>query len=115
MGTNLFHLRLKTVIFGDPIRKSSFADVTTHHSQIFWLEILLLSIKCVSSFNVDVLKEMVLNFQSESLNTIIPILLHYHTAVQESSIPSMKNIFKNRIQIPVTFCSLTFCHSSLIH
>ena len=37
---------------------------------------------------LDVLKEMVLNFQAESLNTIIPVLLHYHTAVQESSIPS---------------------------
>ena len=44
-------------------------------------------------FNLDVLKEMVLNFQSESLNTIIPILLHYHTAVQESTIPSMIDIF----------------------
>ena len=39
--------------------------------------------------STDVLREMVLTYQSECVHTIVPVLTQVHLAFQESNIPGM--------------------------
>lgn len=53
-------------------------------------------------FLSDVIKEMILTFQSECVHTIVPILTQAHVAFQENNLPS-EYIFKAAV---VTFRKL---------